>query len=77
MQCGSFPVESGLSVALATHPHIAQLLEKEYTYTSFAVGHLGLLEGELNLTYRLFFLNISAIYLKEISLFWKKSSHHK
>jgi len=76
MQCGSFPVESGLSVALAVHPHRAQLFQKDYTYTSLALGHLGLLEGELYLAYRLFFLNISAIYLKEISLFWKKSSHH-
>ena len=45
MQSGYFPVESGRSVALAIHPRLAQLLENEYTYSSLALSHLGLLQG--------------------------------
>jgi hypothetical protein len=76
MQSGYFPVESGRSVALAIHPRLAQLLENEYTYSSLALSHLGL--SGLNVPYLLFIflLNVYAIYLKEISLSWKKSSHH-
>jgi hypothetical protein len=54
-------MESVLCVALAIHPHLAQRLEKEQTYSSLALGYLGLLESELYLSYCLFFLNISNI----------------
>lgn len=62
MQCGLFPVECGLDVALGFNPHLVQGLKKNF----LAVGHRGQLEREMYRIYSLFFYECLWHWFKKI-----------
>jgi hypothetical protein len=68
MQCGLFPVECGLDMVLGFNPHLAQRLKKNF----LAVGHRGLLEGEMYHIYFLFFMIVCDIGLRKLYIYFRR-----